>query len=143
MSAQILFKKLHENAKIPTRGSVHAAGLDLYALEDGSVTQGEVVKVKTGVAAYFPKGYYGKIEARSGLAVNYGISCEAGVIDEDYTGEIIVAISRVKKDYYSFKAGDRIAQLIVQAYSPCMPVEVDEFPAETERGAGGFGSTGK
>lgn len=144
-SAPVLqIQKLDPNAKLPTRGSEDAIGVDLHALEDAVVMWGDVTKVRTGIAVAIPEGYYGRIAPRSGLAVKHGIDVLAGVIDADYRGEVVVVLTNhLKWDHcFEIKAGDRIAQLILERADKPVMVVTDQL-SETERGFGGFGSTGK
>ena len=134
-------KLLHPDAKVPTRANETDAGLDLYALEDCIVLQNQVEMVKTGVAMAIPTGYAGVIHPRSGLAIRHGVDRLAGLIDSGYRGELIVALTTVKRWQFEIKAGDRIAQLVIQKVKLWNPVVVDELD-ETERGEGGFGSSG-
>ncbi len=143
---KIQVKKLREGATLPTRGSEKAAGYDLYACldEDVSIAPGETVKVGTGLSIAVPDGYFGAIFARSGLATKEGLrpaNC-VGVADSDYRGEYIVALHNDSGATRTVTNGERIAQLVVL---PFLSVEFEEADAldETERGAGGFGSTGK
>ena len=144
---QIQVKKLRDNATIPTCGSRYSAGYDLYAaLETDSVVipPHDTVKIGTGLAIALPEGYFGAIFARSGLATKQGLrpaNC-VGVADCDYRGKYIVALHNDTDKPKAVQNGDRIAQLVVL---PCLALdfeEVDEL-SDTERGAGGFGSTGK
>ena len=138
-------KILNEFAQMPTRGSAYAAGFDLYAATNYDITimPHATEKVGIGIAVAIPEGYFGGIYARSGLATKQGLrpaNC-VGIIDSDYRGEVIVALHNDTNDIRNIKAGDRIAQLIIQ---PCPDVElnpVDELK-NTDRGEGGFGSTG-
>ena len=143
---KIQIKKLNANAIIPTRGSDRAAGYDLYACleQDVIIGAGETVKIGTGLSIAVPEGYFGAIFARSGLAAKEGLrpaNC-VGVADSDYRGEYIVALHNDSAVSRTVTPGERIAQLVVMPY---LSVEFDEVDAldETERGAGGFGSTGK
>ena len=143
---KIQIKKLNANAIIPTRGSDRAAGYDLYACleQDVIIGAGETVKIGTGLSIAVPDGYFGAIFARSGLAAKEGLrpaNC-VGVADSDYRGEYIVALHNDSAVSRTVTPGERIAQLVVMPY---LSVEFDEVDAldETERGAGGFGSTGK
>ena len=139
-------KKLNENAIIPTRGSERAAGYDLYACTDGCVEIPPhcTVKIGTGLAMAVPEGYAGFIFARSGLATKRGLrpsNC-VGLVDEDYIGEWVVALHNDTNEYQEIYNGDRIAQMVIM---PIMNVDFDivDNLDETERGTGGFGSTGK
>jgi len=139
-------KKLNEKAIVPTYGSACAAGADLYACEDGAVTigVGETVLVHTGIAMAIPEGYVGLVYARSGLSSKEGLrpaNC-VGVCDEDYRGEYIVALHNDSDLSRTVKHGDRIAQIILQKRYDMDFEEVDELD-ETQRGEGGFGSTGR
>lgn len=143
---KIDIKKLKENAIIPTRGSSQAAGYDLYACIDEPVyiAPHTTVKIGTGLSIEIPDGYFGGIFARSGLATKKGLrpsNC-VGVCDSDYRGEYIVAIHNDTDETMSIDPNERIAQLIVIPYLPVEFNEVDEL-SDTERGTGGFGSTGR
>lgn len=144
----IKIKKLSETAHLPTRGSEQAAGLDLYAdmpiYGYVEIKPHSTVKIGTGLSIELPEGTFGAIYARSGLATRSGLrpaNC-VGVCDSDYRGEYIVALHNDTDEVQTVKHGDRIAQLIVQQYiAPDFEV-VDDL-SETERGVGGFGSTGE
>lgn len=139
-------KLLTENAVVPTVGSKNAAGLDLYAyIEEGDiiVEPFTTVKINTGIAVEIPDGYFGGVYARSGLATKQGLrpsNC-VGVIDSDYRGEVMVALYNDSDKPRTVVNGDRIAQLIIQPYLNAEIDIVDEL-SETDRGNGGFGSTG-
>ena len=144
---KINVKRLKENATLPTRGSKHAAGYDLYACLDKELTipTQETVKVPTGLAFEIPEGHFAAIYARSGLATKQGLrpANAVGVCDSDYRGEYIVALHNDSTQPQTIQPSERIAQLIIQAYQSVDEfVEVDELES-TERGSGGFGSTGK
>ncbi len=138
-------KKLEPAAKIPTYGSASAAGADLTACMDAPVTiePGETYLVHTGLAMELPEGYAGLIYARSGLATKRGLAPanKVGVVDSDYRGEIMVALHNHGKEAQTIESGERIAQLVITPYIAAAFSEVDTLD-ETERGAGGFGSTG-
>lgn len=142
----INIKLMNEFAKVPTRGSAQAAGWDLYAgvNYEVEILPHETVKIDTGIAIEIPDGYFGAIYARSGLATNYGLrpaNC-VGVIDSDYRGNIIVALHNDTNYRQKIAINERIAQLIIQPYLPVsFNVVVDDL-SSTERGEGGFGSTG-
>ena len=143
---KIQIKKLKDNAVIPTRGSMEAAGYDLYAAidEPAIIPPHETVKIGTGLAIAVPQGYFGAIFARSGLAAKQGLrpaNC-VGVADSDYRGEYIVALHNDTDEKRIIEPGERIAQLVVMPYLTVEFDEVEEL-SEPERGAGGFGSTGK
>ena len=146
MNFKMNIKKLTENAMIPTYGSAAAAGADLYACadEDVSITPGATVLVHTGVAMAIPDGYVGLIFARSGLATKRGLAPanKVGVIDSDYRGEIMVALHNHSSATQVISHGERIAQIVFMPYAAADFDVVDELDS-TDRGAGGFGSTGK
>lgn len=142
----IKIKKLNPNAIIPTKGSTNAAGLDLYACidEPTKVWSGDTVKIGTGIAIQPPEGYFGAIYARSGLATKHGLrpANAVGVADFDYTGEYIVALYNDKPESYTVQPGERIAQVVFQPYLNA-EIEIVEELNQTERGSGGFGSSGR
>ena len=141
MTDELKFLRLHPAAKLPTRGSREAAGLDLYSIEGVTLEPGARAAVRTGLAVAIPAGFYGRVAPRSGLAVNYGLDVLAGVIDSDYRGEIVCAIVNHGREAFTIEAGQRVAQLIVEAIITPDAVWADALD-ETARGAGGFGSTG-
>mmetsp|Transcript_8542 Transcript_8542/g.21985 ORF Transcript_8542/g.21985 Transcript_8542/m.21985 type:complete len:156 (+) Transcript_8542:1-468(+) len=135
-------KKLSEFAQLPVRGSALAAGYDLRAAYDTLIpAQGRAI-VKTDLAMAIPVGCYGRVAPRSGLAVKHGIDTGAGVIDADYRGNVGVVLFNLGSDDYNVKRGDRVAQLILEQIATPDVEEVTDLD-DTERGAGGFGSTGK
>lgn len=142
----IAVKKLRENAVLPTFGSAQAAGADLYACLEASVTvaPGETVFIPTGLAMEIPVGYVGLIYARSGMACKRHLAPanKVGVIDSDYRGEFIVALHNHGAEPQTVSPGERIAQLVITPYLMPQYVEVESL-TDTQRGAGGFGSTGK
>lgn len=138
----IKIKKLHDAARLPQRGSNLAAGADLCCVEEVTLEPGERKLVPTGLAAEIPPGFYGRVAPRSGLAVKHGIDVLAGVIDADYRGELKVPLINLGQQTVSFDAGERIAQLIIEQAAMCDYAWVDEL-GDTERAAGGFGSTGR
>lgn len=141
---QLEVKKLHESATLPTYGTDGAAGLDLYALEDTILLPGVTTIVRTGVAVKLPHRTFGSLCPRSGLAIKSGITVvnSPGVIDEDYRGEIMVAARNLNKWQYKVKAGDRVAQMIVQNYVRVNIAETEALDS-TQRGEGRHGSTGR
>ena len=110
-------------------------------MEDCSIPHGGRLLVGTGVAVVLPMNVYGRVAPRSGLTVKHGILVGAGVIDPDYTGEIKVALFNLGDAPFEIKKGDRIAQLILERCETPYVREITEI-RETERGSGGFGSTG-
>jgi dUTP pyrophosphatase len=142
MPERLAFMRLHEGAKLPTRGSLHSAGLDLYSIESLTIPAHARASVRTGLAVDIAHGFYGRVAPRSGLAVRHGLDVLAGVIDSDYRGEIICALINHGDDPVEIEAGTRIAQLIIEAIATPEPAWSEDL-SETERGQGGFGSTGK
>lgn len=146
MSVTIKIKKVRENAVLPSRGSVEAAGYDLYACLDTEfceIKPHETVKIGTGLAIEIPSGYFGGIFARSGIAAKNGLrpaNC-VGVADSDYRGEYIVALHNDSDQLQKIQNQERIAQLVVMPYLSVDFEEVKEL-TDTKRGDGGFGSTG-
>ncbi|NXD47942.1 DUT protein, partial [Corvus moneduloides] len=142
VSTRLRFTKLSENAFAPSRGSARAAGYDLYSAYNCVIPPMEKAVVKTDIQIALPSGCYGRVAPRSGLAAKHFIDVGAGVIDEDYRGNVGVVLFNFGKETFEVKKGDRIAQLICERiYYP----ELEEVEAldDTERGEGGFGSTGK
>ena len=137
------FTKLTSTAITPTRGTPGAAGLDLYADEDALITSGAPVFVGTGIAVEIPEGYVGLVFIRSGLSKSgVGLTNSVGVIDSDYRGEIKLSMIYVAGNGgHYIRARDRVAQLVVLPAPLFDLIEVDAL-APTERGSGGFGSTG-
>ena len=140
-------KKVKENAKVPNRATSGSAGLDLCACIDEPITLegGDTVVIPTGIAIALPSAEYGAfVFPRSGIAVKHGIGLlnSVGVIDSDYRGEIMVGVINQVKEAYTIQPGERIAQMVIMPVS-MMPVEEVTELDDTDRGAGGFGSTGK
>lgn len=139
----IKIKKLHPDAKLPFYGSAEAAGADLCAARAVTVAPGETVLVPTGLAMEIPQGYGGFIFARSGLATKRGLAPanKVGVIDSDYRGEVMVALYNQSKEPQTIEKGERIAQMVLLPAPQAVFAEVQTLE-ETQRAAGGFGSTG-
>jgi dUTP pyrophosphatase len=134
-------KLLNDRARAPVRGSAGAAGYDLASCEGVVVPAGQRKVIKTGVSVAVPPGTYGRVAPRSGLAVRMGIDVLAGVIDEDYRGELAVILLNTGDAPFEVSPGDRIAQLILERIVTPDTVMVDDLD-DTVRGAGRFGSTG-
>ena len=142
----IALKKLTETAKLPERGSVMAAGYDLFAdlTEEIEILPHPTTMIGTGIAVAIPEGYFGGVYARSGLSAKEGLrpaNC-TGVVDADYRGEIKVALHNDSDEKRAVAPGQKIAQLVISPFLSVSFFEVDNLD-ETERGEGGFGSTGK
>ena len=138
---KLYVKLLTETATLPTRGSKYAAGLDLYASQTVSIMPFANNLVSTGISVTIPHGYYGRIAPRSGVSVKTGLIVNAGVIDSDYRGEIKILFQNPTREYKDIKAGDKVAQLIIEKIALLEVEEVDSLE-HTERGMNGFGSTG-
>ena len=139
-------KKVQENAVIPKRATEGSAGLDLCACIDAPLTlnSGDTALIPTGLAIELPSSQYGAfVFARSGLSIKHGIGLlnAVGVIDSDYRGEIKVGVINQIKEPYTIEPGERIAQLVIMPVAT-LPVEEAQTLGESERGAGGLGSTG-
>ena len=135
------FKKLDDRAVLPSRGSALAAGLDLYAIEDLTIGAKQRVLARTGLAVAIPAGYYGRIAPRSGLALRTGLDVLSGVIDADYRGEIGCLLYNTGDEIITLTSQSKICQLIIEKIITPEAVWADEIN-ETDRGSGGFGSTG-
>jgi dUTP pyrophosphatase len=153
---QLKIKRLTQTAKLPERAFPTEAGLDVFADENVTIDNGETVAISTGIALEIPKGYYGRLKARSGLTLNSALRVQEGTIDSSFRGEMKV-IAEIKpfttfkdeKIFYQFQPsspftiekGMKIAQLIIQPLPQIELLEVDEL-SQSDRGANGFGSTG-
>lgn len=135
-------RKLDSNAVLPSRGSSRSAGLDLSACERVILKSRGFATVRTGIAVAIPEGCVGLVWPRSGISARAGIGTLAGVIDNDYRGEIKVVLFNHGERDFEVRPGDRVAQLIIQKCEFPEPVEIDSLD-ETERGFAGFGSTGR
>ena len=143
----IKIKKLNDKAKIPTRGSDYAAGYDLYACIDEPITlnKGDKAVIPTGIALGLDDPHYAAfIHSRSGLAIKNGIALlnSVGVIDSDYRGEVCVGVIKLTEEPYTIQPFERVAQMVIKPVELPEIVEVQDLD-DTDRGAGGFGSTGR
>lgn len=146
MNVKVRIKKLCEGAIVPTYGTPNSAGADLYCVADAPVViePHSTVLVHTGIAIELPEGTVGLVYPRSGLATKRSLAPanKVGVIDSDYRGEIMVALHNHGAVEQVVESGERIAQLVVAPYYVANFEETDEL-SDTERGSGGFGSTGR
>jgi dUTP pyrophosphatase len=136
---------LEDGAKLPTRAHEGDAGLDLYACEEAHIGPGERWSIGTGVALEIPEGHAGLVLPRSGLARKHGIALvnSPGLIDSGYRGEVrILLLNTDPANTFKVEAGDRIAQLVIAPIALAEPVEVEAL-ADSARGDGGFGSSGR
>jgi dUTP pyrophosphatase len=137
-------RRLDPRAALPVRAHPGDAGLDLHALDDGRLAPGERALVPTGVAVEIPHGQAGLVLPRSGTAVRHGIALvnAPGLIDAGYRGELrVLLLNTDRSEAFTWSAGDRIAQLVLVEVGLAEVVEVDAL-ADSQRGAGGFGSSG-
>lgn len=141
----IKFRKLNSAAVVPQKQTDGAAAYDVYAAESKVIKKGERAAVATGLTVEIPVGYYLSVRPRSGLAIKKGVTCinTPGTIDSDYRGEIFILLVNLGTEDFDIQAGDRIAQILPEKEIPALWVEVSkEDISQTERGEGGFGSTG-
>jgi dUTP pyrophosphatase len=143
-SVRVLVRRLDAGLPLPARAREHDAGLDLYAAEAVTIEPGARALIPTGIALAIPEGYAGFVLPRSGLALRHGLTAlnTPGLVDSGYRGEIKVLLINHDRAAATIARGDRIAQLVIQRVEHADLVEVDELPA-SERGAGGFGSSGR
>ena len=143
MEVKLGFKKLHPAAKLPKYAHDGDAGMDVCAVESGVIFPKDRALVKTGLCAEIPHGYEIQVRSRSGLALKQGVFVlnSPGTVDENYRGEIGVILTNLGNSDFKFEQGDRIAQLVLSPVTRAETFEVEEV-SETERGSGGFGSTG-
>lgn len=129
---------------MPVRAREHDAGLDLHAAQAVTIEPGARALVPTGIALAIPQGYAGFVLPRSGLALRHGLTLlnTPGLIDSGYRGEVKVLLVNHDRAPASVARGDRIAQLVIQRVEPAELIEVEELPP-SDRGVGGFGSTGR
>lgn len=134
-------KFLSESATLPTRANATDAGLDLYAAQNMVILAQSRAMVKTDLVIEIPEGYYGRVAPRSGLALKNGIDVFAGVVDSSYRGPINVILYNSDDLNFRISEGDRIAQIIIEKHYN-FPLEIVNVLSDTNRGLGGFGSTG-
>lgn len=143
MSVKVLFKRLHDAAKIPEYKTEGSAGADLYAVEEQVVAPGQVDLIRLGFSVAIPSGYEIQIRPRSGLAVK-GITIlnSPGTVDSDYRGELMIILANLGTDAFNIRPGDRIGQAVLSTVSTARFEETGHLD-DTERGEDGFGSTGR
>ena len=136
-------KRLTPTAKIPARSTAHASCFDIHADAEGTIAPGDRALIKTGLSVAVPPGFEVQVRSRSGLAIKQGVAVlnSPGTVDADYRGEVCVILINLGKEPFSYKHGDRIAQMGVYRVEMCPAVEVQVLE-DTARGAGGFGHTG-
>lgn len=138
---KIKIQKIEDGAVVPSYARAGDAGLNLYSAEDLVLKGGERQAIKTGIKMEIPDGYVGLIWDRSGMAFNDGIKTMAGVVDSGYRGEVKVVLMNLSKEDFEIKKGYKIAQMIIQKFESA-EIEITENLSGSERGNGGFGSTG-
>lgn len=140
----VKIKKLNDLSKLPVRASEGAAAYDLFAVENVYIAPESVAKVSVGLSFEIPEGWKGEIYSRSGMAKEGVVVANCpGKIDSDYRGEVFVLLHNINQHVVGILAGDRIAQFEVNPVNTINFEEIDGELSETERGSGGFGSTGK
>lgn len=139
---EIQVKKLHSDAIVPSYAHPGDAGLDLYSVEEITIKPRERKQIRTGLAVAVPDGYVGLVWDKSGLSHKHGLKTLGGVLDSGYRGELLVGMVNVSDKQYTIEKGHKVAQLLIQAVERANTKEVDGLD-ETDRGKGGFGSTGK
>lgn len=141
---KILFQKLNEDAIMPDYAHVGDAGLDLYSIQDDVIEPMEWKKIPTGLAVLLPKGTEGQVRTKSGIAFNNGVFVlnTPGTVDENYRGEIGVILYNLSKTPFVIKKHQKIAQFVINEVCYCKVQEVKEITTPSQRGEGGFGSTG-
>lgn len=140
VESKIKVKLLDKNAILPTKANPTDAGFDLYSVEEGTIYPNSVTVIGTGVSMAIPTGFFGLIKPRSGMSFKNGVSALAGVIDSDFRGEIKVILTSESEIRY--KVGARVAQIVIIPIPSFSMVEAVDL-SETNRGEGGFGSSGK
>lgn len=138
---ELQIKKLDENAKVPHFAHDTDAGMDIFTVEDATIQPGERQFLKTGIAMAIPHGYAALVWDKSGIAAKRGLKTLAGVLDADYRGEVMIGLHNLSDEPQTFAAGDKIAQILIQKVEQPSITEVEELD-DTDRGEGGFGSTG-
>ena len=139
---KLAIKKIQPDAILPSYAHQGDAGFDIYALKNTIVAPHERVVISTGISMEIPHGYVGLVWDKSGIATKHGIKTIAGVIDAGYRGEVGIAVLNTSDVPYTFEAGHKVAQMLIQKIEHVDIVEVSEL-SDTSRGTGGFGSTGK
>jgi dUTP pyrophosphatase len=134
--------RLEDNSFVPRRGTEYAAGLDLFSPIDAVIFPSDRMLIKLNISIELPIGTFGHILPRSGLALKNGIHVGAGIIDSDYRGNVGVLLFNLSDQPFNIFKGDRIAQLVIKRYEILEPEEVNNSLSSTDRGVGGFGSTG-
>lgn len=138
---KLFVQKLDPSAKLPTYAYDGDAGMDLFSLEEVRIPAGEKVAVRTGLKLKIPKGYAGFVWDKSSISLKHHVTTMAGVIDSNYRGELFVILTNLGGKMYEAGRGSKIAQLVIKPIA-VPEIEEAEIGDETERGSGGFGSSG-
>jgi dUTP pyrophosphatase len=140
---KVKIQRLDNSLPLPSYKTPFSAGMDLYSRIDVVLKRGEITLVPTGIAISLPEGYEAQIRPRSGLALKHGLTLlnTPGTIDADYRGEIALIMINVGKEDFVVEKGMRLAQMVITRYEKVEFEEVDALP-DSQRGTGGFGSTG-
>ncbi|MCH8987074.1 dUTP diphosphatase [Patescibacteria group bacterium] len=138
---KLQIQKLDKEAKLPSYAYKGDAGMDIYSIEEIDLAPGEKAAVRTGLRLAIPEGYAGFVWDKSGLAAKHHIKTMAGVVDSNYRGELQIVLTNLGKENYHIEKGSKIAQLIISSVAS-FEIEETEIADETERGEGGFGSSG-
>jgi len=139
---ELKVKRLSKDTPLPAIAYLGDAGFDLYARGGITLAPGERAKIPSGIALEIPTGYVGLIWDKSGVSNNHGLKTLGGVVDASYRGEVMVGVVNLGSEPYTFNAGEKVAQLLIQKVEHPTFVEVDEL-GDTHRGTAGFGSSGK
>ncbi len=144
MSLTLHLKRLDPSVPMPSYAHAGDAGLDLYAREAVTLAPGERAQVPTGVAVAIPDGYVGLVWDKSGLSQKHGLKTLGGVVDAGYRGEVLVGVVNVGTTPHTFERHHKVAQMLIQRVEAVTVLETELLPeSASERGAGGFGSTGQ
>lgn len=139
---QVRVKRLHPHVRLPEYAYPGDAGMDIFTPERVMVPAHGRAIVSAGIALEIPDGYAGFIWSKSGLMAHHGISLTPGVIDSSYRGELMLVLENTSDADYTFEAGDKVAQMLIQSFTRAELAEVEELTS-TERGEARFGSSGK
>ncbi len=142
MDTPLKIKKLHTDAKVPTKGHPGDAGIDFYALEEVVFAPGGQMRVRTGIALEIPPGHVGLVWDKSSISFNNGLKIVGGVIDAGFRGEFTASMVNLSHEVQTIAAGQKFTQMLIQKFEDCEILEVDEL-SDTARGIGREGSTGK
>ena len=138
---KLLVQKLDPSAKLPSYAYDGDAGMDLFSLVEAEIHAGEKVAIRTGLKFAIPRGYAGFVWDKSGIAIKHHLKTMAGVIDSNYRGELLVILTNLGREMYKVEKGSKIAQLVIKPVET-LQIQEGDIGDATERGEGGFGSSG-